>query len=147
MELSEAEDRARGHLAVYGFALGGATQLLHHLLTLQCGLDATERQAMAAAWPARVYDEWADTTDAAISFLLKTTLAKGGKPEARPLPGALSPPSFVLTYQSSRSHAPAGAEASLAALQDTRSLGKHLGQFCDRLSKGGKLKLSPAALS
>ena len=87
MELSEAEDRARGHMAAYGFALGGATQLLHLLLARQGRLDTGDLDILRAAWPARVPEAWAETVDAAVAFLLKTTLAKAGKADMRALPG------------------------------------------------------------
>nr|XP_032806924.1 protein PTHB1 isoform X1 [Petromyzon marinus]XP_032806925.1 protein PTHB1 isoform X1 [Petromyzon marinus] len=128
MELADMAQDTEARLTVAASRLRAATRLLVLLLSLWQSLSPAEVALLHTALLPELQDNqqlgWEESVDTALSYLLRTCLAKSGKDQA-------------LT--------PGGG--TLVAPRDTARLKKHLALLCERLGKGGRLLLSATAAS
>lgn len=105
--------------------LAAAVQMILLLIQLRFDIDEeglrTLRSYIAPAVHDTLEQGWEEWTEAAVTALLKTLLAKSGKDQAS-------------------SGAVAGNQGPLALLADTSKLKKHISVVCERLARGGTLK-------
>ncbi|EDV26341.1 uncharacterized protein TRIADDRAFT_22294 [Trichoplax adhaerens] len=118
MELADKIKKTEEALSRAANALSCGTSLLLLLLRLNMNLNDSEFRILEATLSPIVIDlrdqGWEELTDAAITHLLRTCLAKSAKDQAVNLPPLKIP-------------------------SDTQKLKKHIAMMCDRLTKGGKL--------
>ncbi|XP_061410552.1 protein PTHB1 isoform X3 [Lethenteron reissneri] len=128
VELADMAQDTEARLMVAASRLRAATRLLVLLLSLWQSLSPDEVALLHTALLPELQDNqqlgWEESVDTALSYLLRTCLAKSGKDQA-------------LT--------PGGGGGTLAAPRDTSRLKKHLALLCERLGKGGRLLLSGTA--
>lgn len=111
-------ERCQANLKASANNLSCATHLLLLLMRYRFNLDDNDFDVLRAHLSATVDDNseqgWEECTDAAMTHLLRTSLAKSAKDTAA-VPQPLTVP------------------------QDTSKLKKHITIVCDRLTKGGRL--------
>ncbi|XP_078454547.1 protein PTHB1 isoform X2 [Lampetra planeri] len=131
VELADMAQDTEARLTVAASRLRAATRLLVLLLSLWQSLSPDEVALLHTALLPELQDNqqlgWEESVDTALSYLLRTCLAKSGKDQAL-TPGG-------------------GGGGTLAAPRDTARLKKHLALLCERLGKGGRLLLSGTAAS
>jgi len=124
---AEALEECERDLRVSSCALSCITRLLLLLLRLSTGMTAEDEVKLAAALSPVVQEGqeqgWEETTDAALTFLLRTSLAKAGKENQGATPLTLEPP------------------------RDTVRLKKHVSSVMDRVAKGGRVDDGRNAIS
>jgi len=121
LALGEAAEDAERQCMLYGNALCCGTKLLNLLIRLWNGMNEKQFDILASCLSPVVSDAddqgWEETTDAAITHLLKTCLAKSSKDQSV----SIQP---------------------LSMPKDTAKLKKHIALMCERLNKGAKLDLN-----
>ncbi|XP_078716769.1 protein PTHB1 isoform X1 [Lampetra fluviatilis] len=131
VELADMAQDTEARLTVAASRLRAATRLLVLLLSLWQSLSPDEVALLHTALLPELQDNqqlgWEESVDTALSYLLRTCLAKSGKDQAL-TPGG-------------------GGGGTLAAPRDTARLKKHFALLCERLGKGGRLLLSGTAAS
>eukprot|EP00752_Nemacystus_decipiens_P002953 g2744.t1 len=128
IELCDDVERAQGYLAVSAANLGCAARLVALLAQHRFQLPSKDHALLLAHLFPDVTDTgdqgWEECVDAAMTHLLRTSLAKVAK-ESAPSAAGQTPP--------------------LSMPPDTAKLKKHISIVCDRLNKGARLALRPAA--
>eukprot|EP00903_Cladosiphon_okamuranus_P007654 g7422.t1 len=128
VELCDGVERAQGRLAMSAANLGCAARLVALLAQYRFQLPAKDHAMLLAHLFPDVSDTddqgWEECVDAAMTHLLRTSLAKVAK-ESAPSAAGQTPP--------------------LSMPPETAKLKKHISIVCDRLNKGARLALQPAA--
>ncbi|ETV91112.1 hypothetical protein H310_14209 [Aphanomyces invadans] len=117
LDLSRQVDQVQRKLSVSGNRLACSVHLLLMLMRYKFDLDDDNFAVLQSHLSPRVADAWEESTEAAITDLLKTSLAMKKEPAA----------------------ATVGVPVELVLPEDTKKLKKHITIMCDRLSKGGRL--------
>eukprot|EP00794_Sanderia_malayensis_P017473 gene17473-19220_t len=120
LALGEATEDAQKQCIQCGNALSCGTRLVNLLIRLWTGMNDQQyeilQQCLSPVVPQSDDQGWQETTDAAITYLLKTCLAKSSKDQ-----NVIIQP--------------------LSMPKDTVKLKKHIALMCERLNKGAKLDL------
>lgn len=120
LDLADRMEGAQGDLTRADAALSCSTQLVNLLMKLRFELDEDNAAALDTHLSPIIIasDEqgWEERTDAALTYVLRTALAKSNKENA----------------------AAAGSLPPMVMPEDTAKLKKHITVLCDRLSKGGR---------
>ncbi|KAL6763407.1 PTHB1 N-terminus-domain-containing protein [Haematococcus lacustris] len=120
MELGGLLDTAQGQVKQQAGKLSAAVQLLLLLASFKFGLQAGELAVLRSALAPEVSDGedvgWEEATEASLTQLLRSCLARNAKEAAVPLP-------------------------ALAPAKDTSKLKKHLALVLERLSRGQRMVL------
>ncbi|XP_071942795.1 protein PTHB1-like [Antedon mediterranea] len=123
LKLAEGIEENQKAMVRCCMGLSCATLIITTLIKLQYKLTDAEVNVLQAALshhvPVQSEQGWEEVTDAALTNLLRTCLAKSAKDQA-------------------------ANPVSLVRPNDSMKLKKHLQQVCDRLSKGGRLVASEA---
>ncbi|XP_006823784.2 protein PTHB1-like [Saccoglossus kowalevskii] len=118
LALSDAIEENRQKLVTCSISLSATTKIITELIKLTYSLNRKESKILTSALSEDVtVDEeqgWEESTDAAITHLLRTCLAKTAKDQT------INPSPLQLP-------------------KETMKIKKHITLLCDRLSKGGKL--------
>lgn len=118
IDLGDAMDAGSAAVAVAAKRLSGATQLMLQLIKWRFGMTPAEAAVMRGCLSPQVIDTpeigWEEMTEAALTHLLRTCLAKSAKEQAVQV-------------------------APLAAVKSTERLHKHLSLVLERLAKGMRL--------
>ncbi|KAM7442291.1 Protein PTHB1 [Porites harrisoni] len=121
LALGEAEEDCERAIEAAGANLSCGTRLINFLIKLWTNMSDKDFEVLQTALSPEVSESeeqgWEEITDAAITHLLRTCLAKSAKDQA------------------------VGVSA-MKIPKDTSKLKKHIALMCDRLNKGGKLDLS-----
>ncbi|XP_067018157.1 protein PTHB1-like [Acropora muricata] len=121
LALGEAEEECERSIEMVASNLSCGTRLLNLLIKLWTNMSDKDFEILQTVLSPEVSESedqgWEEITDAAITHLLRTCLAKSAKDQAVGL-------------------------AAMKIPKDTSKLKKHLALMCDRLNKGGKLDLS-----
>ncbi|PFX24103.1 protein PTHB1-like [Stylophora pistillata] len=121
LALGEAEEECERAIEAAAYNLSCGTRLINFLIKLWTNMSDKDFEVLQTALSPEVSESqeqgWEEITDAAITHLLRTCLAKSAKDQA------------------------VGVSA-MKIPKDTSKLKKHIALMCDRLSKGGKLDLS-----
>ncbi|CAM9736061.1 unnamed protein product, partial [Hapterophycus canaliculatus] len=127
-ELCDGVERAQGRLIASAASLGCAARLVALLAQHRFQLPQKDHALLLAHLHPDVSDTedqgWEESVDAAMTHLLRTSLAKVAK-ESAPLSVGQTPP--------------------LSIPPNTEKLKKHISIVCDRLNKGARLAIRPAA--
>ncbi len=119
MIVTEALDDCSTDLDRSASNLSCITNLLLLLARLSTGMKVEETTKLMSALSPVIHvgqeQGWEETTDAALTFLLRTSLAKPGKENQGATPISLDVP------------------------KDTTRLKKHISSVMDRISKGGRI--------
>lgn len=117
--LSEDIEAAQRDLVRLGGELGGACRLVNLLLKYKHGMSEAQYSSLCQCLSPQVTHNiesgWEEQTEANVSHVLRTALAKGGPREASTAPQVMP------------------------AMADTTKLKKHISLLCDRLAKGAQL--------
>jgi len=117
--LSEDIEAAQRDLVRLGGELGGACRLVNLLLKYKHGMSEAHYSSLCQCLSPQVTHNiesgWEEQTEANVSHVLRTALAKGGPREASTAPQVMP------------------------AMADTTKLKKHISLLCDRLAKGAQL--------
>jgi len=120
MEASRTIDKLESELTVASKQLECGTRLMNLLIKSKFGLDNSSYEVLESYLSPHVVDVqdqgWEETTDASMTYLLRTALARSGKDNAA---------------------IPSG---NMQQMTDTTKLKKHITLVCDRLTKGGSLE-------
>lgn len=118
MFLSSQVEASRQQRVALGFELTSASKLMALLSYLKFGLNPMEFELLEAYLCPELAEGaeqgWEEVVDAALTYLLRTSLAKNAKD------------SVLISHQ-------------LEPLDDVDKLIKHVGMVFDRLGKGGRL--------
>jgi len=121
LALGEAEEECERAIEAAAANLSCGTRLVNCLIKLWTNMTDKDFEVLQTALSPEVSESeeqgWEEITDAAITHLLRTCLAKSAKDQA------------------------VGVSA-MKIPKDTSKLKKHIALMCDRLNKGGKLDLS-----
>ena len=121
MLVVDALEESGRDLARSGAKLTCITHLLLLLARLSTGMTQADlgklRSALSPVLQAEQAQGWEETTDAALTFLLRTSLAKPGKENQGATPITLEPPP-----------------------KDVTRLKKHISSVLDRIAKGGRIQ-------
>ena len=125
---ADAFDDAEAALAAAAATLSAATRTVAGLIALRFGLGDDAARVLEAYISPVVNDQmdhgWEEWTDASVTSLLKTRLAKNAADGEN---GA------------ERERAPGGGARRPAPMTDTSKLKKHISVVCERLARGGTL--------
>ncbi|KAG2452068.1 hypothetical protein HYH02_003104 [Chlamydomonas schloesseri] len=125
MELGNDMEAAQAAVTTAARRLSGCVQLLLLLIRWRFGLSEPEAAVMSGCIPAEVIDGsevgWEETTEAAMTHLLRTCLAKNAKEQAVQV-------------------------APLAPVKNTERLRKHMSLVLERLTRGMRL-MTPADIA
>lgn len=125
MALGEKNESFEAELVECSSQLSLATQLINNLLRLSVHMNDEEYGALKASLSPTVITDseqgWEEQTDAAITHLLRTSLAKSAKDQSASIGAVELPP-------------------------DCQKLKRHISLFCDRISKGGSLAVRTQGL-
>ena len=117
--LSEEIEAAQRDLVRLGGELGGACRLVNLLLKHKHNMNEAQYNSLCQTLSPQVTHNvergWEEHTEAVVSHMLRTALAKGGPREASTSPQVVP------------------------AMTDTTKFKKHISLLCDRLSKGASL--------
>ena len=126
---ADAFDDAESALAAAAATLSAATRTVAGLIALRFGLGDDAARVLEAYVSPVVNDQmdhgWEEWTDASVTSLLKTRLAKNAARDGDD--GA------------ERERAPGGGARRPAPMTDTSKLKKHISVVCERLARGGTL--------
>ncbi|KAG2488148.1 hypothetical protein HYH03_013291 [Edaphochlamys debaryana] len=118
MELAGSMEEAQAAVSTAARRLGGCVQLLLLLVRWRFGLSDPEFMVLKGCIPAEIHDGsdvgWEETTEAAMTHLLRTSLAKNAKEQAVQV-------------------------APLAPAKDTQRLRKHVSLVLERMGRGMRL--------
>ncbi|KAF0747998.1 hypothetical protein AaE_007517, partial [Aphanomyces astaci] len=117
LDLSRRVDHVQGKVHVSANRLACSVHLLLMLIRYKFDLDDDNFAVLSAHLSPRVADAWEESTETAMTDLLKTALA----------------------VKKENAAAVAGVPVELVLPEDTKKLKKHITIVCDRLSKGGRL--------
>ncbi|KAJ7390596.1 Protein PTHB1 [Desmophyllum pertusum] len=121
LALGEAEEECERAIETAAYNLSCGTRLINFLIKLWTNMTDKDFEVLQTALSPEVSESedqgWEEITDAGITHLLRTSLAKSAKDQA------------------------VGVSA-MKIPKDTSKLKKHIALMCDRLNKGGKLDLS-----
>ncbi|XP_068751344.1 protein PTHB1-like isoform X1 [Montipora capricornis] len=121
LALGEAEEECERGIEAAASNLSCGTRLVNFLIKLWTNMSDKDFEVLQSALSPEVSESedqgWEEITDAAITHLLRTCLAKSAKDQAVGISGMKIP-------------------------KDTSKLKKHIALMCDRLNKGSKLDLS-----
>ncbi|XP_077997147.1 protein PTHB1-like isoform X2 [Glandiceps talaboti] len=120
LALADAIEENRQKLVICSVSLSAATKIITRLIELAHSLNPKECKVLESAISPNVIVDgqqgWEEATDAAVTHLLKTCLAKTAKDQT------INPSPLQLP-------------------RETTKIKKHITLLCDRLSKGGRLEI------
>ncbi|ETV66245.1 hypothetical protein, variant 1 [Aphanomyces astaci] len=117
LDLSRRVDHVQSKVQVSANRLACSVHLLLMLIRYKFDLDDDNFAVLSAHLSPRVADAWEESTETAMTDLLKTALA----------------------VKKENAAAVAGVPVELVLPEDTKKLKKHITIVCDRLGKGGRL--------